>query len=329
MTPAQVTRRARQRPQERPERRHWTMMAIAIALLAGAAQAREGQETVIVLSSNAAPYRQAEAGLRKQMTEEAMHLRTIELQELKEKGIEAGLKTPDLVIAIGTPAAQALHRELPAATPLTYCMVSDPEGAGLTEGRDTQGVSVEVPLDRQFALLAEALPKVRTLGMLYRSDTADGQRRRKRVQEALPAGWNLEAVAVDQHASTAAAIETLTQRQIDAIWTAPDSSVYDSVGIRALLLASLRKGIPVFGFSTAFVRAGALLGVSVDPQAQGQQAARLGLRLLKKPAGRVETKINPAEDYQTAVNLIVAEKLGIELPPDLVARAGQVFKEDR
>ena len=37
----------------------------------------------------------------------------------------------------------------------------------------------------------------------------------------------------------------------------------------------LRTNVPVFGFSPAFVRAGALVGVGVDPAAQGQQAATL------------------------------------------------------
>ena len=45
------------------------------------------------------------------------------------------------------------------------------------------------------------------------------------------------------------------------------------------LLARILK-IPVWGFSTAFVRAGALIGVGVEPRSQGTQAADVLIKLL-------------------------------------------------
>jgi hypothetical protein len=42
----------------------------------------------------------------------------------------------------------------------------------------------------------------------------------------------------------------------------------------------LRNGVPVFGFSGSFLKAGALLGLDADPVLQGQYAASLVLKYL-------------------------------------------------
>ena len=99
--------------------------------------------------------------------------------------------------------------------------------------------------------------------------------------------------------------------------------------MRALLLASLRTKTPVFGYSAAFVKAGALFGITVDPEAQGKQAATLGLGLLKDAAVTKPPLVNAPESIQISVNLIVASQIGVQLPADLVQRATNVYKEER
>jgi putative tryptophan/tyrosine transport system substrate-binding protein len=297
---------------------------LCVAAWAGAARAGE---VVIVLSSDAAPYGQAETGLEQQFGEQKRDTRTVSLKDITGKGLDATVgRNADLVVAVGTPAAVWLHGQLPATTPLVYCMVSDPAAAGLAEGRATHGVSTDVPLKEQFALIGEALPAARTVGMLYRSKTPAGPRLVKAVQEALPKDWLLKAVDADSESSMADAIETLMKQRVDVVWTAADSALYDTASVRALLLAAVRTHTPVFGFSGAFVKAGALLGVGIDPQVQGQQAAALGLKLLHASDAK-PPRVNPPERFQIAVNLIVAGQFNVTLPQDLVRRAASVFKE--
>ena len=69
--------------------------------------------------------------------------------------------------------------------------------------------------------------------------------------------------------------------------------------MRTLLLAGIRKKIPVWGFSTAFVRAGALIGVGVEPRSQGAQAAEILVKLLDDPASLKEQSQSP-HDFQIA-----------------------------
>jgi ABC-type uncharacterized transport system substrate-binding protein len=92
----------------------------------------------------------------------------------------------------------------------------------------------------------------------------------------------------------------------------------------------LRRRVPVFGFSPAFVRAGALIGVGIDPHAQGRQAGELvRLSLARSPtADSIPNAVRLAPTYQLAVNLTVARKLGVTLPAEFIAHADQVFGGD-
>jgi ABC-type uncharacterized transport system substrate-binding protein len=85
----------------------------------------------------------------------------------------------------------------------------------------------------------------------------------------------------------------------------------------------------VFGFSPAFVRAGALLGVGVDPAAQGEQAAGIALQVIGKTWDEQQPPLQAPASFQLAVNQIVAGQIGVALPRGLVDRAAFVFKEEK
>lgn len=305
------------------------LFAWVLALLIGLSGAR-GAEIMLVISGDAVPYQQAQEGATERLEREKHHVRAVSLAEVSAKGADATIgASADAVVAVGTPAACWLHKQLPANRTLVYCLVADPTSAGLTQGQKTYGITTEIPLAQQFALLAEGLPQARTMGMLYRSDTPEGNRLLGAVKDALPSGWQLVPAAVDKAGSVPQAIDELTRQHVDVVWTSADSTIYDAAGVRALLLASLRKRIPVFGFSAGFVRAGALLGVSVDPKSQGTQAADMVERLFKNPADPTLKQVVGAESCQLAVNLIVADKLGLVLPESFVGKAFKAFKEER
>jgi putative tryptophan/tyrosine transport system substrate-binding protein len=306
------------------------LVLIAALLSLGFPAAARAGEVVIVLSGDNLPYVQAETGLKKQFATEKRETRSVALRDVSAKGLDATVgDKADLVVAVGTAAAVWLHAQLPAATPLVYCMVADPATFRLTEGRTTYGVSTDVAAKPQLGLIAEALPKARTLGILYRSNTLQGQRQIKNLEETLPKDWQLKPVALDKYDSVADAVDALMKQQVDVVWTTADSTVYDTASVRALLLASLRTNTPVFGYSAAFVKAGALFGISVDPEAQGKQAATLALTLLKGAGDTKLQLVNAPESFQIAVNLIVASQIGLQLPADIVQRATFTFKEGR
>ncbi|MGD0767322.1 MAG: ABC transporter substrate binding protein [Tepidisphaeraceae bacterium] len=301
----------------------WILLPGIVLLLAALPRARA--DVVIVKSSDAPPYQQAEATFRQRLS--AVNVRSVLVKQLADAGIGSTISTTDTVVAIGTPAATWLHAQLPAGIELVYCMVANAEDAGLLKGSPCWGVTMEVALSEQFKLIAEALPSARTVGTLYRSDTAAGRAGLQAMKDNLPAGWRLQAVAIDDYSSVADAIDALTHKSVDVIWTSADQKVYDTAAVRTLLLAALREKIPVWGFSPAFVRAGALLGLGVDPASQANQAAEL-IEQLKQTNPNAEKSGRPRE-YQIAINLVVADQLNVHLPDELVKRATFVFSAEK
>lgn len=229
------------------------------------------------------------------------------------------LGKPAGVIAIGSPAAIWLHDHKPPM-PLIFCLVSHPERNGLQNPPAAMGVSTDVPLAEQFSLIREALPNAVSVGLLYRQGDADSMQDLAAVRQALPAPLRLDPIAIDMESTPAAAIDTLLSRDIDVVWTSPDASIWNEATVRSLLLTALRRKIPVFGYSAPFVRAGALLGIGLDPATQGTQSGELVLNLL---AGKNVGVVAPRFDL--CLNLVVAQKLGITLPKSQQERAKQIF----
>ncbi len=268
---------------------------------------------LILLSADAGPYRQAEQAAAERLRRDG---HTVTSSVLDPDTDPLTLKA-DLVLAVGGPAAAACKGTLAPPARLIYTMVSDPASAGLTADPPTPGVTTDVPLKDQFALIAEALPKARTVGLLFNSAAPASAKIPDRVRAALPAGWTMDAVDLALHSSPADAIDVLADRTIDVLWTAPDRAVYDTAVMRKLLLSTLRRNIPVFGFSPQFVTAGALLGTSIDPAEQGRQAAEL---VVKAPSGSPEDRVIRPR-FTVVFNPVVAERLGITLPRSILDRA--------
>lgn len=303
---------------------------IVCAMIAGFVEGPDaGAQTILaVRSADAAPYRDAERAARDALSRAdsrmGRSMRTALLSDLPEEWASSD-EAPDAIIAIGAEAATALRRCAAADTPLIYCMVADPDGRGLTEDLPhVTGVSTDIAVREQFDLITEALPRTRDIGMLYNPAVPRSVAMRDAAREAMPPGWRLSAVDVRSGESIASAIDRLLERDVDVVWTAPDSSVYDSASIRALLLASLRRKVPVFGFSAPFVRAGALIGLDVDAESQGRRAAEIALEAIERP-GRLPAPENA--DRAFVVNLIVAGRLGINLPARLISRADEIYRE--
>ncbi len=310
----------------RASRLNWSLL-LALAVGWGGAAPLCGAEIAIVRSSDAEPYAQAEGAIREKLAESKHAIRTMNTKEIADKGLAATLGNADVVVAVGTSAARLLQKQLPEKAHLIYCMVSNPEEVGLLQGRLCWGVTTDIAIKDELNLISQTVPQARTIGVLYRAD-APGKAMLEELKNAIPATTHIEAIAVGDHPSVAAAIDALMQKKIDMVWTSADQKLYDTASVRTLLLAALRNKIPVWGFSPAFVRAGALIGVGVDPKAQGVQAAGIVLAVLADPKS-FKDRAQHAAEYQVAVNLVVAKQLDIDIPEEIIRRATFVFRAEK
>jgi|GEM_PF-560080 len=300
---------------------------VKVAVAGGKKKVRSAPPSniLVVRTSDAAPYVSANNAMVDRLTQRGHSVQAVVLGDLV-KDFRDRADEVEAIAAVGTGAARWLRGNIQPPDKLIYCMVAGTGQAGL-KGANVSGVTTDVPIASQFALIGRALPRTRVIGMLYSSKSKKSLKRLADAKCVLPKGWRIVGVDVAMYKSRANAITTLVVRDIDIVWTSPDPEVYNPQSVRFLLLTALKRKTPVFGFSGGFVRIGALLGVSVDPAVQGAQAADLTDRVLQVAAGAGDVKIpTPATIYSIAVNLIVADRIGVDLPEKFIKTAGIVYR---
>lgn len=279
-------------------------------------------EAVVVLSREAEPFRKCEKAVTSALKEAGWSVKSVVLDP---DGKAAGAESASKVLAIGTEAATWAKPRAKDGAEVVFCMVADAEGAGLIDQPRIGGVLSEVPASDQMALIKETLPKATTVGILYKSGSARGERWLTAMrEEAVKRGMVVDAQGVEGKEELGSALSALLKRRVDVLWTMPDGGLYDANTIKAVLHATLEARVPVFGFSTPIVRAGALVGVGITPESQGAQAA--GLMIERAEPGGEARVTNPR--YEISVNKVVAERLGLTLPAGVIERAVNVYKGD-
>ena len=100
--------------------------------------------------------------------------------------------------------------------------------------------------------------------------------------------------------------------KVDMVVTLPNTELYNSATIQPLILASLESGIPIVGFSAAFVRAGAAAGIFADFREAGRQAAEAAMQY---DPGRAQQLVEQPRKLTVAVNQRVTRLLGLKYQP--------------
>lgn len=292
----------------------WMMLCA----LSGIVPVAMGADVLIVMSSDARPY--VDAADKAERTLKGRGHSTTQVS-LSDTDLDSLSKRSGAVITIGGEAAARLAKVLPDTTPLYYCMTPLPDRLGLTRRANTSGISTDPDIATQIDLIERSGIHGRRVGMLYRESSESSRALRDRFQAALPTNWSLKAIDLDSTGSTAAkSIDALFREEIDIVWTAADTAVFDSALVKALLLRSIRDRVPMFGFSHALVRAGAPLGVGFEPEAQGLRVADM---LHAEVLG-----VHEPSDTQLAINLTALERIGLTLSSDLKKSAKVRFGED-
>lgn len=284
----------------------------------------------VVRSSSVGPFTEATTAI---VDELRRHLRQPEILTFDLQGDEARAVSvmadvngmaPQLIITVGSLATAAVLHQ-PGEAPVVFSMVLYPSQSGFLAGapRRSTGASLDIPLDVQFAFMRRLFPTARRVGVLYSPEETAAIVADARTAAAAH-GFELVAASVNDPAHAVSELTTLMD-QVDVLWSIADSHVFTPQTTSALILASLRHHVPLFGLSAAHVRAGAVAALSCDYEDVGRQTAELGLRVL---AGEKPSALPPSTPRQVslALNLRSAERLNLTVPDDLQAEAREVIR---
>ena len=302
----------------------WSIVTIVFVVLSFASPSPlAAYEIAILKSSDIAAYNQAISGLQAELADTAtLTVYDLEGDVTRGKKLARKIRASDavLVIAVGLKAALAAKVEI-VDTPVIYCMVLDPEKYDL-RATNLTGISLRVPIERQFNTIRALVPTLKHLGVLYDPEkTASLVEEARRVAGRL--GLELIEHKVHSEKELPGAIRALLPN-VEGLWLVPDSTVLTEESIRFVLGAALDRNVPVLGFSSEFVRNGALAGFSIKPEDIGRQAAIIAGKILTHSDRAIPMTV-PPDRIRLAVNLKTAKYLGLTLPPDVMGRADELY----
>lgn len=299
-------------------------LILAIALLLIPLTSARAADIAILKSSDIAAYDLAVIGLKAELSETAT-ITEYDLQGDLARGRKLARKIrasdASLVVAIGLKAALAAKLEI-VDVPVIYCMVLDPEKYDL-RAPNLAGISLRVPVDRQFTVIRSLLPKAKQIGVLYDPDKT-GSLIEDARRAAAQAGIELVERHIRSEKELPATFRALLPK-VDGLWLVPDSTVLTEDSLRFILSTALDHNTPVIGFSPEFARNGALAALSINPEDIGRQAGAMARRMLAgEHSHGAQSTIMP-DRIRLAVNLKTARYLGLTIPQEIVARADELF----
>lgn len=230
---------------------------------------------------------------------------------------------PHVVVAIATPAAQALSAPLKQNNiPMVFTAVTDPVGAKLVkslENKDSEtlvtGVTDAIDLSKAVGLIKKMMPTVKKIGLIYNPSEPNSV---KQVQEIKTACQNASLEVVESAATGTAQVYTATTALIDT----PDLAILlpnDNVAVAAgktIVNAASKKNIPVFAADIGSLQNGAVAVAALDRKILGGLAGELAVKILKgqKPS---ELSVQNQTNVDYIVNPESAKNLSLSIPSDV------------
>lgn len=228
----------------------------------------------------------------------------------------------ELVLAIATPAAEAVRAAV-VDKPTLFTAVTDPVIAGLVDsleapGGNMTGTSDANPVYEQLDLIRDIVPGVKTVGIIYSPGEANSVVQvewAKEAAEALDLELQEAPAATSQEVLQAA--ESLSN--VDAIYVPTDNIVVTA--LETVLKVGEDKHIPVFGAEGDTVHRGAIATYGLNYYDLGKQTGAMAIAILVNGADPATMPVEFQPQPMLYLNLGAAERMGVEIPADLIAQA--------
>ena len=232
----------------------------------------------------------------------------------------------DLVLAIATPTAQASVQAI-TDLPILITAVTDPVEAGLVDSWDAPGGNVTGtsdinPVDEQLGLLAELVPEARTVGVVYSAGEVNSQIQVDLARTAAEdLGLQIEEATVTNSSEVQQAAESL---DVDAYYVPTDNTVVSA--LESLLQVAESRSLPVIAADGASVERGALGTYGLDYERLGYQTGEMAVQVLTEGADPAQMPIETLDELSLLLNAGTADRIGVELPAELVEAADTVYE---
>lgn len=223
----------------------------------------------------------------------------------------------DLILAIATPAAQAVAGAT-SEIPIIGTAITDFAEAGLVDSNEAPGTNVTgtsdlTPVTEQIDLLTKLLPEAKTVGILYCSAEVNSKIQGDMAIEACEnAGLTAEVYTVSSSNEIQTVVESMVGT-VDVIYAPTDNVI--AAGMTTVSMVATDNNIPIICGEAGMVEAGGLATYGIDYYQLGYLAGEMAVSILKGEATAAETPIGylDASRCELTVNEETAAALNIDL----------------
>ena len=229
----------------------------------------------------------------------------------------------DLILGIATGTSQALANTTDTI-PIVITAVTDPLAAGLIESferpnTNVTGTSDLAPIPQQINLITRLLPDAQVVGIMYNAGEVNAVIQADMAREAI-ADLGLEYIpgVAPSTADVAQVVESIIDR-VDVIFVPTCNTM--AAAYTTIVMIAEERGVPVITAEEGAIPQGALATEGINYYLLGRQSAVMAGQILRGEAIPQEMSIQRQEQTNLVINIAAAERLNIEIPPEMLATA--------
>jgi ABC-type uncharacterized transport system substrate-binding protein len=236
----------------------------------------------------------------------------------------------DVIVTAGTPATQAYQRAR-TSIPLVMVAVGDPVGTGIVASLNRPGgnitglTSISPELEgKRIELLSEMIPKLSHIAVMWNPRNAYHEIEKKEAQAAATAmRIKVLYLGVQAEDQLKDAFATILKERPEALLVLADRVFLHN---RARIMDfAVQHHLPGIYAYLELVEAGGLMSYGPSYAEMHRRAATYVDKILKgaKPA---DLPVERPTKFELVINLKAAKKIGLTIPPNVLARADRVIR---
>lgn len=225
----------------------------------------------------------------------------------------------DLILAIATPAAQAVAN-MTKDIPILVTAVTDPAAAKLVadnnaHGGNVSGTSDLTPVEAQIELLNEITPNLKTVGLLYCSSEQNSVFQMDIAKKKLD---SMGIKYIDATVTSANEIQQVVQSvvgKVEAIYTPTDNMI--AAGMATVALVAEPAKLPVVCGEGGMTMLGGTATYAISYYELGKLTATQAVAILKGEKQPATMPIETLKTFDLVVNTNMVNSIGITIPESL------------
>jgi putative ABC transport system substrate-binding protein len=236
----------------------------------------------------------------------------------------------DAIVVTGVTAARAAQ-DATRTIPIVIVMLSDPVESGFVASLARPGGNITglgsfklALVGKALQLLAETIPTVMRVGVLWDASNLTTPRQAQAIQEAGTAlGIHIESLAIREPHDVASAVQAGIEARLDAIYTLQTEL---TLRLRPQILELVAQArLPAMYEIRDWTEAGGLMSYGPSFPAMHRRAAYYVDRILRgtKPA---DLPVERPREFDFVVNLKTAQALGITFPNEIMLQVTEVIQ---